>query len=128
MVLVDGSRSATGDPDAAESAVRATVEKMGYAAFAEALFRQMFFKSSAEATQFAARALKQSAEFGPELWARVRRWDAGEMDATFAALRAPVLAIQSTTRNARLQRPPALTRTHRALLDGGPAQPATSLL
>jgi hypothetical protein len=58
----------------------------------------------------------------------VRRWDAGEMDATFAALRAPVLAIQSTTRNAWLQRPPALTRTHRALLDGGPAQPATSLL
>jgi pimeloyl-ACP methyl ester carboxylesterase len=36
----------------------------------------------------------------------VSRWDAGEMDAAFAALRAPVLAIQSTTRNAQLQRAP----------------------
>src|SRR5262245_42706222 len=39
VVLVDGSRNATGDPDVAEKAARATVEKMGYPAFAEALFR-----------------------------------------------------------------------------------------
>jgi pimeloyl-ACP methyl ester carboxylesterase len=104
VVLIDGSRNATGDPDAAEKAARATVEKLGYAAFAETLFRQMFLKPSAEADAIVARALKSSAAFGPELWPRVTRWDAGAMDAAFAALRVPVLAIQSTTRNAQLQR------------------------
>src|SRR4051812_5311544 len=44
LVLVDGSRNATGDPDLAEAGARATVEKMGYPTFAETLFRQMFFK------------------------------------------------------------------------------------
>src|SRR5207237_10459447 len=106
IVLIDGSRNATSDPTAAESAARATVEKLCYAAFAETLFRQMFFKPSAQADAIIARAVKGSAQFGPELWPRVTRWDAGEMDAAFAAVRAPVLAIQSTTRNAQLQRKP----------------------
>ena len=104
VVLIDGSRNATGDPDAAEKGARATVEKLGYAAFAETLFRQMFLRPSAEANAIVARALKSSAAFGPELWPRVTRWDAGSMDAAFAALRVPILAIQSTTRNAQLQR------------------------
>jgi len=104
LVLVDGSRNATGDPDAAEATARATIEKLTYPVFAETLFRQMFFKASAQADAIVARAVISSAEFGPELWPRVTRWDAGSMDAAFAALRAPVLAIQSTTRNAQLQR------------------------
>jgi pimeloyl-ACP methyl ester carboxylesterase len=104
VVLIDGSRNATGDPDAAEKSARATLEKLGYAAFAETLFRQMFFKPSRQADAIVARAVKGSAAFGPELWPRVTRWDAGAMDAAFAAIKAPVLAIQSTTRNAQLQR------------------------
>lgn len=106
IVLVDGSRNAIADPDAAEKAAVATVEKMGYAKFAEALFRQMFFKPSAEAEAIVARAVESSAGFGPVLWPRITRWDAGAMDAAFAAIKAPVLAIQSTTRNAQLQRAP----------------------
>jgi len=111
IVLVDGSRNApggkSGDPDGAEAAARATVEKMGYAAFAETLFRQMFFTPSAAAEAIVARAVKSSAEFGPHLWPRVSRWDAGQMDAAFDAVRAPVLAIQSTTRDlATLRRAP----------------------
>lgn len=106
LVLVDGSRNATGDPDAAEKSAHATIEKLGYATFAETLFRQMFLKPSAEADAIVARALKQSAEFGPVLWPRVTRWDAGQMDAAFEAIKVPVLAIQSTTRNAQLQRTP----------------------
>src|SRR5207237_10549820 len=89
-----------------EAAVRATLDKLGYGAFAERLFRQMFFKPSAQADAIVARAVKSSAEFGPQLWPRVSRWDAGQMDAAFDAVRAPVLAIQSTTRNAQLQRAP----------------------
>src|SRR4051812_42816160 len=106
IVLVDGSRNATSDPEGAEANARATVEKMGYAAFAERLFRQMFFKPSAQADAIVARAVKSSAEFGPYLWPRISRWDAGPMDAAFDAIRAPVLAIQSTTRNAQLERAP----------------------
>ena len=43
--------------------------------------------------------MKSSAEFGPHLWPRTSRWDAGSMDAAFDSLRCPVLAIQSTTRD-----------------------------
>jgi len=106
VVLVDGSRNATSDPDGAEAMARATIQKLGYANFAETLFRQMFFRKTKESEAIVERAVTQSSAFGPELWPRVTRWDAGQMDAAFAALHAPVLAIQSTTRNAQLQRSP----------------------
>jgi pimeloyl-ACP methyl ester carboxylesterase len=110
IVLVDGSRNAPdgegSDPQRVEAAARAAIEKLGYAPFAERLFRQMFFKPSAQAEAIVARAVKTSTEFGPHLWPRISRWDAEHMDAAFAAARAPVLAIQSTTRNAQLERAP----------------------
>jgi pimeloyl-ACP methyl ester carboxylesterase len=106
IVLIDGSRSGSGDPDAAEAAARAAVEKAGYPAFAEHLFRQMFFKPSPEADAIVARALRQSREFGPLLWPSMARWDAAEMDAALAAVRSPLLAIQSTTRDAQMRRSP----------------------
>jgi pimeloyl-ACP methyl ester carboxylesterase len=124
LVLIDGSRNATGDPDAAERRARETVTKLGYPVFAETLFRQMFFKPSAQANAIVARAVKQSAEFGPELWPRMTRWDAGQMDAAFAALRCPVLAIQSTTRNAQLQRAPLKPRDTSPWLDYAKSQGA----
>ena len=99
VVLVDGSRNATSDPDGAEAAARAAIEKNGYAAFAEMLFRQMFFTPSAQADAVVRRAVTSSAEFGPQLWPRTTRWDAASLDAAFDALRCPVLAIQSTTRD-----------------------------
>jgi hypothetical protein len=74
IVLIDGSRSGSGDPDAAEAAAHAIIEKVGYPAFAEHLFRQMFFKPSAEADAIVARALRQSAEFGRSSGLR---WRAG---------------------------------------------------
>jgi len=104
IVLIDGSRTGTGDPDAAENAARAAVESAGYAAFAEHLFRQMFFTSSPQADAIVARALRQSSEFGPRLWPGMARWDAQHMDAALAAVRAPLLAIQSTTRDAQMRR------------------------
>jgi pimeloyl-ACP methyl ester carboxylesterase len=105
VVLIDGSRNATSDPDGAEAAARAAIEKNGYAAFAEMLFRQMFFTPSAQADAIVRRALTSSAEFGPHLWPRTTRWDAASLDAAFDALRCPVLAIQSTTRDfATMQR------------------------
>ena len=106
IVLIDGSRSGGGNPDAAEAAARGVIDKTGYAAFAEHLFRQMFFAPSAEADAIVARALRQSSEFGPMLWPSMARWDAEYMDVALAAVRAPLLAIQSTTRDAQLNRSP----------------------
>src|SRR5438876_6816716 len=83
IVLVDGSRNATSDPEGAEAAARATVERMGYPAFAETLFRQMFFTPSAQADAIVARAVTSSAEFGAELWPGVSRRDAGQLDRAF---------------------------------------------
>ncbi len=123
LVLIDGSRTGTGDPAAAEAAARAAVDKTGYPAFAEHLFRQMFFQPSALAEAVVVRALRQSAQFGPSLWPAMARWDAATMDAALAAVQAPVLVIQTTTRNAELKRSmlkagessPYLDMLHRAL-------------
>jgi pimeloyl-ACP methyl ester carboxylesterase len=119
LVLIDGSRTGSGDPDQAEAAARAAVDKAGYPAFAEALFRQMFFTPSALSETIVARALRQSAGFGPVLWPGMTRWDAAKMDAALAAVRAPVLAIQSTTRNADLKR---------SMLKAGESSPYLDLL
>ena len=106
IVLVDGSRLADRDPPAAEAAARAGIAKAGYPAFAENLFREMFFTVSPTSEAIVRRAVTQSAEFGPELWPRMARWDAGSMDAAFDAVRAPLLAIQTTTRDANMRRAP----------------------
>jgi pimeloyl-ACP methyl ester carboxylesterase len=106
LVLVDGSRLADRDPEGAAQAARAVIDKAGYPAFAENLFRQMFFSPSAQATEMVARGVRSTAVFGADLWTRMARWDAGTMDAAFAAVKVPVLAIQSTTRNAQLVRSP----------------------
>lgn len=110
LVLVDGSRLADRDPPAAEAAARASIARIGYRAFAESLFRQMFFKPSAMADAIVQRAVTSSAEFGPELWPRMVRWDAGSMDAALDAVHAPLLAIQTTTRDANLKRAPLKPR------------------
>lgn len=106
LVLIDGSHMGFGDPDAAASVAHAAIEKIGYAKFAETLFQQMFLRPSAEADAIVARAVRSSAQFGPVLYPRMARWDAASMDAALAAVRVPMLVIQSTTRSADLTRAP----------------------
>lgn len=106
IVLIDGSRAGSGDPDGAEAAARAQIEQNGYQAWAEDLFRQMFFKSTPASERLVQRAVRQSAETGAALWPRLARWDAATLEPALAAVRAPVLVIQSTTRNAQGQRAP----------------------
>ncbi|HEX7053232.1 MAG TPA: alpha/beta hydrolase [Burkholderiales bacterium] len=106
LVLVEGSRLADRDPGAAEAAARAAIDRVGYPAFAENLFRQMFIAASPTAEAIVRRAVTTSGEFGADLWARMARWDAGSMDAAFDGVRAPALAIQTTTRDASLRRTP----------------------
>jgi pimeloyl-ACP methyl ester carboxylesterase len=105
LVLIDGSRTGMGDPDKAAADARAAIEKAGgYPAFAEHLFKQMFFKPSVLADAVVKRAVRSSTGFGPLLWPDMARWDAGKMDAALAAVKVPVLVIQSTTRSPELKR------------------------
>jgi pimeloyl-ACP methyl ester carboxylesterase len=99
LVLIDGSRTGTGDPATAESAARTVIESAGYAAFAEKLFREMFFSPSALGEAIVVRAMRQTAENGSALWMRMACWDAGELETALAAVRTPLMAIQSTTRD-----------------------------
>lgn len=99
LVLIDGSRAGTGDPAAAEAAAQSQIAKMGYTAWAEDLFRQMFFQSTPATERLVQRAVRQSAEIGAALWPRAARWDAGTLEAALAEVRARVLVIQTTTRD-----------------------------
>jgi pimeloyl-ACP methyl ester carboxylesterase len=99
IVLIDGSRFGSGDPAAAEAAARASIEQAGYKAWAEELFRQMFLQSTPATERLVQRAVRQSAEIGSALWPRSSRWDAGTLEPALAAVRAPVLVIQTTTRD-----------------------------
>ena len=106
IVLIDGSRAGSGDPKAAEAAARASIEQAGYKAFAENLFRQMFFEQTPATERLVQRAVRQSAEIGAALWPRMARWDAAMLETALAAVRAPVLVVQTTTRNADGRRGP----------------------
>jgi pimeloyl-ACP methyl ester carboxylesterase len=106
LVLVDGSRIGSGDPAEAEAAARAAIESAGYAAFARKFFSDMFLAPSEEAERIIARAMRLPAEIGAALLPRMVRWDAENMDRTLAAVRAPLMAIQSTYVNAERKRVP----------------------
>jgi pimeloyl-ACP methyl ester carboxylesterase len=106
VVLVDGSKMGSGDPQQAEDAMRAAIEFAGYPAFAEAFFAQMFLAPSRESRAIIARAKRLPAEIGAALFPRMLRWDAGQMESALDALRAPLLVIQSTWVNAEKKRAP----------------------
>jgi pimeloyl-ACP methyl ester carboxylesterase len=99
LVLIDGSRAGTGDAAAAEAAAQAQIAQVGYATWAEDLFRQMFLQSTPATERLVQRAVRQSADIGAALWPRAARWDAGTLETALAAVRAPVLIIQTTTRD-----------------------------
>jgi pimeloyl-ACP methyl ester carboxylesterase len=99
LVLIDGSRQASGDPVQAEATMRATIEAIGFPAFVENAFLQM---QPTEAVL--ARAKRLPAETGTALWTRMVRWDAEHMEAALAAVRVPLMVIQSTYMDATRKR------------------------
>jgi len=106
LVLVDGSRQGSGDPEQAEALSRSAILAAGYPAFAENVFRQMFLQWSPQAEAALARVKRMPAETGIALWTSMVRWDATRLDAALAAVRAPLMAIQSTWINAERKRLP----------------------
>lgn len=106
LVLIDGSRQGMGDPEAAESNARAALEANGYAAFMRPFFEAMFLAKTKQSEAVVERALRLPAEVGAALFPRLARWDAGQMEAALDAVKAPVLAIQSTYVNTERKRVP----------------------
>ena len=117
LVLIDGSRQGSGDPAQAEALTRSAILTAGYPVFAENVFRQMFFRWSPLADAALARMKRLPVEIGIELWARMVRWDATQLDAALAAVRAPLMVIQSTWIDAERKRLPLRKRQSSPWLD-----------
>jgi pimeloyl-ACP methyl ester carboxylesterase len=108
LVLVEGSRVGTGDPQAAERAVRQRMEAVGYPTFLRGLFADMFLAGSDPALQqrLVERALALPEAIGAALIPRFIAWDARSLEAALAQVAVPLLVIQSTYVNPERVRVP----------------------
>ncbi len=102
VVLVDGSRLGFGDPVVAERVMNEQLRATGYGVFARRLFDEMFVVSSDPKLKsiIMERALQLKSEIGGTLFPRLVGWDARHMEIALAAVRVPLMIVQSTTMNA----------------------------
>ena len=96
LVLVDGSCTASENPAAAEQAMQQKISTMGYSAFAEERFHDMFPCPNPDAERLIALSRKLPAAIGTALFPRMTRWDAQYMDTALSGTMVPLMAIQST--------------------------------
>ena len=94
LVLVDGSFLGERNPVLIEN----------YANFARTLFADMFLSPSELGTAIVERALRLPEAVGSALFPRMVRWDAANMERALAAVKVPLLVIQSTYLNAERKR------------------------
>jgi pimeloyl-ACP methyl ester carboxylesterase len=104
VVLIDGSCTASGDPAAAQEATRSRIREMGYAAFAEERFHDMFPVPNPDAGRLIAESRRVPAAIGEALFPAMSRWDAAHMDAALTAVGTRMMVIQSTYLSPSLQR------------------------
>lgn len=104
IVLIDGSRVGTGDPDVAQRTVAQQLDTVGYGKFIDAFFVSMIFRPLPNRDELLARAKRLPEDFGRSLFLDIVRWDAAQLDRTLEAIRAPMLVIQSTAMNAERKR------------------------
>lgn len=103
LILADGSNStALADLDTALAGFEAALADVGYTAFAEGLFAQMFNdpKHDALKQKYIARALAVPEEVGRPLYRNLITWDGRVAREALEAAAIPILVIQSTTRDA----------------------------
>jgi pimeloyl-ACP methyl ester carboxylesterase len=104
LVLIDGSFTGTGDPATAELATREKIAAKGFRTFSEDFFRDMFPVPFDRTDEITARACELPVEIGSTLFPRISRWDAQHMKAALAAVRVPLMVIQSTYLGPTLER------------------------
>ena len=101
-IMVDGSRSAEGDREAAEFHARDVVEEAGgMSKLRPPLFEAMFTERSDPTTRAAIleRAAAVDEEAALELWVSMQGYDAGSMEGALSGVECPMLLIQSTDRD-----------------------------
>ncbi len=98
LVLIDGSRLASGNGDGARRATRRAMEESGYDAFFEHMFSQMFTAASDPQTRDAiiARAGRLPPAVGLELMPQVIAWDSEVAERALRSAKVPVTVLQST--------------------------------
>jgi pimeloyl-ACP methyl ester carboxylesterase len=102
LALVDGSRVGTGNPQAAEEAMRQHVRTVGYTTMMRAFFADMFLEGSDPSVKeyIVSRALALPEAVGASLFSRLIRWDAQYMDAALSQVAVPLrvqLQVGATT-------------------------------
>jgi pimeloyl-ACP methyl ester carboxylesterase len=108
LVLIDGSRLGTGDPQPAEQGMRQHIQTIGYATMMQGFFADMFLEGSDPSVKerIVGRALVLPEAIGVAVFSRLVRWDAQYMDAALAKVAVPLLVIQSTYVNPERVRVP----------------------
>jgi pimeloyl-ACP methyl ester carboxylesterase len=76
----------------------------GFRTFTEDFFRDMFPAPFDHSDEIIERACKLPVEIGSALFPRISRWDAQHMNAALAAVRVPLMVIQSTYMGPTLKR------------------------
>jgi pimeloyl-ACP methyl ester carboxylesterase len=106
FVLIEGGLVASGDGEAAVSALREKIRAIGLNAFLTASFAQMFVAASDP--QLRSRVLQRlehlDARFAEEIVLSKVRWDADEAARVLATVNVPTLVLQSTYFDASFQR------------------------
>ena len=89
VALIDGSRFARGDAEAATTAMRNTIRARGWRAFMKATFESMFIHNTcaAVAQQVIERACSRPAEVAIPVMLSMVNWDAAQFESRYRALR-----------------------------------------
>ncbi|MDH3451823.1 MAG: alpha/beta fold hydrolase [Gammaproteobacteria bacterium] len=107
LVLVDGSRFATGDAQRAREQARAFIDvNGGWENVVHRLFTDMFIEGSdpAYVAKVVKRAAQVPAEVAVQVFISMVTWDASEMRSALASLAAELMVVQSTYVNAARER------------------------
>ncbi len=106
VVHIDGSAVASGDADEAARRTNQTLDQIGMTRFTEQLYSGFYVDSTPASVRDLVNAglAKINMDFARELWLNLVRWDALRARAVLAAMKAPLLLIQSTYLNANLER------------------------
>lgn len=106
MVLIDGNRQYSGDPDLAVRRARDTYSVTGFGPFRDSIFERMFRieGDSAHKAEIMDRARSVPDFIAEPYWQNMQYWDAGNVETALNSLRVPLLVLQSTYVNKEYQR------------------------
>jgi pimeloyl-ACP methyl ester carboxylesterase len=106
VVFVDGSQMGKGDPNQATMAVKKAIEELGFQEYARRSFAGMFFGEYDPALKdrIVARAMRLDPNYGTRVRSGFSGWDAANIERALSNLKVPLLVIQSTGLDNKLQR------------------------